>query len=221
MLASKTVEPMAAILLSVSRPIDVEGIRPRGRADAAHIADVPRPPPGRSEADLTLAKRQATQVPSASERHLRFHEPHLHLASPFGSDWFGRKAEAFARVFGTPIFLITQTALVVVWIALNALGVVFGWDPYPFILLNLAFSLQAAYAAPLILLAQTRQADRDKALAIADAEQRDALARDSLERTEQLKVLLESNTNLTAATEGLAEELQELIREIHAKVCVA
>ena len=197
--------------------MDVEGIRPRGRADAAHVAGVPRPPPGRSKANLTLAKRQATHAP---ERHHRFPGPHLHLAAPFGSDWFGRKAEAFARRFGTPTFLITQTGIVVVWIALNGLGVVFGWDPYPFILLNLAFSLQAAYAAPLILLAQTRQADRDKALAIADAEQREALARDSLERTEQLKVLLESNTNLTALTEGFAEEFQELIREIHAKVCV-
>lgn len=174
-----------------------------------------------SQPNLTLAEQQATQLPPAPERHLPFHEPHSHLAAPFGSDWFGRKAEAFARGFGTPTFLITQTAIVVVWIALNALGVVFRWDPYPFILLNLAFSLQAAYAAPLILLAQTRQADRDKALAIADAEQRDALARGSLERTEQLKVLLESNTKLTATTERFAEELRKQMREIHARVCGA
>jgi len=212
---------MAAILFGVSRPMDVQGLRPHGREDAAHVADVRRLPPRRNTANLTRAERQATQLSPVPEGHLPFHESHPHLAAPFGSDLFGRKAEAFARLFGTPTFLITQTAIVVVWIALNALGVVFHWDPYPFILLNLAFSLQAAYAAPLILLAQTRQADRDKALSIADAEQRDALARDSLERTEQLKVLLESNTKLTAATERFAEELQKQMREIHARVCGA
>jgi uncharacterized membrane protein len=92
--------------------------------------------------------------------HLRFQRPHLHLQAPFGDDWFGRRAEAFARFFGTPRYLLAQTALVLAWVALNA-AAVFGYDPYPFILLNLAFSTQAAYAAPLILLAQTRQADRD------------------------------------------------------------
>ena len=100
-------------------------------------------------------------------------------------------------------------------------------DPSPFILLNLAFSLQVAYAAPLILLVQTRQADRDKALAIADAEHRDALARESLERqegaaaqAEQLRVLLESNTKLTAQSAKLGEQVERLTREIHARVCV-
>src|SRR5207302_85773 len=80
----------------------------------------------------------------------------------FGSGSFGAKAEAFARFFGTPTFLIGQTLIVGTWIVLNAAKIVH-FDLYPFILLNLAFSLQAAYAAPLILLAQTRQADRDKA----------------------------------------------------------
>jgi uncharacterized membrane protein len=106
-------------------------------------------------------------------RHLRFHEQFLHLSAPFGSDWFGRKAETFARLFGTPTFLIAQTLVVIVWIAVNVVWAVYRWDPYPFILLNLAFSLQAADAAPLILLAQTRRAERDKALAIADAGHRD------------------------------------------------
>jgi uncharacterized membrane protein len=79
-----------------------------------------------------------------------------------GNDRFGVVAERFARFFGTPRFIIGQTLLVVVWITFNAVAVRFRWDPYPFILLNLAFSTQAAYAARLILLAQTRQADRDK-----------------------------------------------------------
>ena len=63
---------------------------------------------------------------------------------------------------GTGTFLFWQTLLVIIWITLNIVGVGFGWDPYPFILLNLAFSTQAAYAAPLILLAQNRQDDRDR-----------------------------------------------------------
>jgi uncharacterized membrane protein len=76
---------------------------------------------------------------------------------------FGPAAERFARFFGTPTYLIWQTVIVALWIILNSLALSFKWDPYPFILLNLVFSTQAAYAAPLILLAQNRQADRDKA----------------------------------------------------------
>ena len=92
----------------------------------------------------------------------------------FGNDRFGVLAERFARFFGTPRFIIGQTILVAVWIALNAAAFSFQWDPYPFILLNLAFSTQAAYAAPLILLAQTRQAERDKFRDIAIQEHHDA-----------------------------------------------
>jgi len=75
---------------------------------------------------------------------------------------FGRFSENLARFMGTGTFLFWQTLLVILWITLNLVGVGFGWDPYPFILLNLAFSTQAAYAAPLILLAQNRQDDRDR-----------------------------------------------------------
>src|SRR5436190_17358757 len=80
----------------------------------------------------------------------------------FGNDRFGVLAERFARAFGTPQFIVCQTVVVALWIGANAVAVGLRWDPYPFILLNLAFSTQAAYAAPLILLAQTRQAERDK-----------------------------------------------------------
>jgi uncharacterized membrane protein len=80
----------------------------------------------------------------------------------FGQDAFGRGAEHAARFFGTPQYIVGQTIVVILWITLNSIGIALEWDPYPFILLNLAFSTQAAYAAPLILLAQTRQAERDK-----------------------------------------------------------
>jgi uncharacterized membrane protein len=76
---------------------------------------------------------------------------------------FGRFAETFARFMGTPRFIFYMTVFVIVWLAVNIIGIFgFRWDPYPFILLNLFFSTQASYAAPLILLAQNRQADRDR-----------------------------------------------------------
>jgi len=153
--------------------------------------------------------------------HFRFHAPHAHLHSPFGEDWFGLKAEGFARFFGTPTFLIAQTVLVGIWIVANALGLT-SFDVYPFILLNLAFSTQAAYAAPLILLAQTRQADRDKAHADADALHREQLANASLERQEvaarqsaQMLQLIEENTRLTRTTQELSERIERLTQEIH------
>jgi uncharacterized membrane protein len=81
----------------------------------------------------------------------------------YDPDQFGALAERLARFFGTPRYLVGQSVLVLIWIVFNAVAWSLQFDAYPFILLNLAFSTQAAYAAPLILLAQNRQADRDKA----------------------------------------------------------
>ncbi|MEV4423209.1 DUF1003 domain-containing protein [Patulibacter sp. NPDC049589] len=127
--------------------------------------------------------------------------------SPFGADRFGRTAERFARLFGTPQFILGQTVLVAVWIALNGVAVGMRWDPYPFILLNLAFSTQAAYAAPLILLAQTRQADRDKVTATEDARMAEAQRAHVQLQTDGLRDLLRVNTELTERIALLAEEL--------------
>ena len=85
------------------------------------------------------------------------------MGARYDADAFGRFSEAIARFLGTGRFLVGQTVIVIGWIVLNTVGLVNHWDPYPFILLNLAFSTQAAYAAPLILLAQNRQDDRDRA----------------------------------------------------------
>jgi uncharacterized membrane protein len=160
-----------------------------------------------------------------TRHHFRFHAPHAHLSSVFGDDWFGQRAEDFARFFGTPTFLIAQTVIVAFWIALNVVGLT-AFDVYPFILLNLAFSLQAAYAAPLILLAQTRQADRDKGLADADAQHREALAAASIERHElaskqstQLLQLLEQNTELTRMAMELSQRIKDLTDEMHRTIC--
>ena len=92
------------------------------------------------------------------------------MGARYDADAFGRFSEAIARFLGTGRFLAGQTVIVIGWIALNTIGLVKHWDPYPFILLNLAFSTQAAYAAPLILLAQNRQDDRDRASIERDRE---------------------------------------------------
>ena len=158
------------------------------------------------------------------DNYFRFHLPHLHLGYVFGDDWFSLKAEAFARFFGTPVFLVTQTVIVAIWIGLNVLGYT-KFDVYPFILLNLAFSLQAAYAAPLILLAQTRQADRDKAHADADAQHREALAMASEQRetfaaqqADRLLELIQQNTQLTEIVKELSQRIEVLTVEMHGKV---
>jgi uncharacterized membrane protein len=102
---------------------------------------------------------------------------------------FGRFSESIARTLGTARFLVAQTVLVATWIIVNVAAVKLRWDPYPFILLNLAFSTQAAYAAPLILLAQNRQEARD----------REALERDR-----------ERAARTLADTEFLARELASI-----------
>lgn len=91
-------------------------------------------------------------------------------APSYDPEQFGVLAERLARFFGTPRYIVGQTIIVVIWIGLNVAIVALRFDPYPFILLNLAFSTQAAYAAPLILLAQNRQADRDKSEVERDRE---------------------------------------------------
>jgi uncharacterized membrane protein len=161
---------------------------------------------------------------AASPHHFRFHAQHAHLAPAFGSDTLGVKAEAFARFFGTPMFLVVQTIFVAIWIGLNVVGVTH-FDLYPFILLNLAFSLQAAYAAPLILLAETRQADRDKAHADADARHREALAAANAEhqalltkQTAQLLELLQRNTELTRLTQEMSQRIESLTAEMHGRL---
>jgi uncharacterized membrane protein len=143
----------------------------------------------------------------------------------FGEDAFGRWAEHTARFFGTPQYIVGQTIVVVLWVILNSIAIVQHWDPYPFILLNLAFSTQAAYAAPLILLAQTRQAERDKVSSDTAEQRHDEAERSAAERltalrveTDKLEQLLESNTELTRQDKELTERVAELIGQIHATV---
>jgi uncharacterized membrane protein len=189
------------------RPIIALGSKIRIEADARTRSFAAAPAfrcrqPGRQPGTCPERRR----IGDDDQHHLR-HYPHLLTthAGPFGNDRFGLLAERFARFFGTPQFIIAQTVLVAIWIAINAIAVSLRWDPYPFILLNLAFSTQAAYAAPLILLAATRQSDRDKLTTIADAKHREAVA-------ELHATLLRQNTDTT-------ELVRKLAAEIHAHVC--
>lgn len=140
----------------------------------------------------------------------------------YDPDSFGRLAERLARFLGTGRYLAFQTGLVLVWIALNLTAVSLRWDPYPFILLNLCFSTQAAYAAPLILLAQNRQADRDRAeterdrevnaRALADSEylaREIAAVRIALEHKADRDDLVEPIERLSQALENLQPGVPE------------
>ena len=158
--------------------------------------------------------------PQATDSHgrdpLRYlkRRGHENAAGAFGSGGFGAAAEGAARFFGTPGYIIGQTIVVATWVAINtaALLNLVHFDRYPYILLNLAFSLQAAYAAPLILLAQTRQADRDKIQAEADAHHREDLSQQQLERAGELHTLLQQNTDLT-------QKIDALTAQIHMVIC--
>ncbi len=114
---------------------------------------------GRLAAAASPRSREVKR-PAMKHRHedlSRPRRPRRSLGIHYDPDAFGEFSEAIARNLGTARFLVIQTVLVVLWIVLNVALVTLRWDPYPFILLNLAFSTQAAYAAPLILLAQNRQ----------------------------------------------------------------
>ncbi len=135
----------------------------------------------------------------------------------YDPDTFARLAERLARFLGTGRYLAFQTIIVIVWIAVNAAAWSLRWDKYPFILLNLAFSTQAAYAAPLILLAQNRQTDRDRAEIERD---RDTNAR-SLAETEFLareiaaiRIALEQKADRDDIQEPL-ERLTQTLERLH------
>ena len=141
--------------------------------------------------------------------------PRRTLRPKVDAEKFGQASENIARYFGTAQYLVIQTALVVIWIALNILVVTrsIHWDPYPFILLNLAFSTQAAYAAPLILLAQNRQADRDKVQNEQDRS-RDEQAIANTEYLLREVATLRLAMNDMATRDFIRSELQALVKEL-------
>ena len=139
------------------------------------------------------------------------------LNVPYEPGAFGRFSEAVARNLGTARFLVVQTFLVIVWISINVLSITLPWDPYPFILLNLMFSVQAAYAAPLILLAQNRQEDRDRqalendrAVATRTQENAEYLARE-LAGVRLALSNTATSSEVREAIDSLSERIDELL----------
>ena len=129
------------------------------------------------------------------------------IAPPFAPDSFGRFAEGVARYLGTATYLIIQTVVIILWIAFNEIFEPF--DQYPYILLTLALSMQASYAAPLILLAQNRQEDRDR-----EALERD---RDEARRTQQDTEYLArelASIRIALADVVTAEDLERAIERV-------
>lgn len=123
------------------------------------------------------------------EKELTWHQEHRQRLT------VGQKiADKITRVMGSWSFIIAQTIIIIVWIAVNLTAYINHWDPYPFILLNLLFSTQAAYSAPIIMMAQNRQNQRDRVQAKSDYETNRAAKREiedlqkSLSRIENEKL---------------------------------
>jgi uncharacterized membrane protein len=156
--------------------------------------------------DIPLLRRMRPGPLDAPRRARRF-EAH------YDPDAFGRFSEGIARFFGTARYLVVQTVLVIVWIGINAFAIALQWDPYPFILLNLAFSTQAAYAAPLILLAQNRQVDRDRVNLEQDRKQNERSIADTEFLTREI-ASLRMGLGEVATRDWIRSELQELVKDL-------
>ena len=125
-------------------------------------------------------------------------------------DAVGQATESIARFFGTGRYLLIQTVIVVVWIIVNVAAVSLRFDPYPFILLNLAFSTQAAYAAPLILLAQNRQENRDRVALEEDRRRDEETKADTEFLARELAALRLAIGDVAKTREHLRRELEDL-----------
>ena len=150
-------------------------------------------------------------LPDSRLRWLR----RTHPAHASRSDGFGRFAEATARFMGSPKFVLYMSIFVIVWIVANLILAKMqkAWDAYPFILLNLAFSTQASYSAPLIMLAQNRQDDRDRVTAEQDRQR----AQRNLEDTEFLTreiASLRLAMNDVATRDFVRSELRDMLEEL-------
>lgn len=110
---------------------------------------------------------------------------HLHVPHGFGE----RAADAVAAAVGSWTFVLAQTAIVTLWVIVNVVGFIARWDPYPFILLNLLFSTQAAYTAPILMMSQNRQATKDRLRDDHEADEIDLLYTINQQQLEILHLL--------------------------------
>jgi uncharacterized membrane protein len=149
---------------------------------------------------------------SKSAPRSRLYTPRIsRLPAPrLDADAVGNFTESIARFFGTGSYLLIQTIAVIVWILLNIFAIGLRWDPYPFILLNLAFSTQAAYAAPLILLAQNRQENRDRVTLDQDRRRAEETKADTEYLARELAALRLAIGDVAKTRESLRRELEDL-----------
>ena len=131
----------------------------------------------------------------------------------YDAERFGEISEAFARFIGTARFLVWMTVFVLSWVLWNIFGPTgFRFDEYPFIFLTLLLSLQASYAAPLILLAENRQADRDR-VQIQEDRTRDERTQADAEYLTREIAALRAQLEKVATPESVRDEVQELLKE--------
>ncbi len=156
-----------------------------------------------------MAERRPTRIDQPLEAGRQWIPPDM-----FSEETFGVIAEKFARFMGTAQFLVWMTLFIIVWILLNVLGLAaFHWDPYPFILLNLFFSTQASYAAPLILLAQNRQDDRDRVVMEQDRARDERALADTEFLTREVASLRFAMRE-TATRDYVRSELRALLEDL-------
>ena len=140
------------------------------------------------------------------------------LRPNYDSETFGRLSESFARFLGTARFLVYMTVFVATWVIWNAVAPTnLRWDDYPFIFLTLILSLQASYAAPLILLAQNRQADRDRIQSNEDRAQNERNIADTEYLTRELASLRNALGDI-ATRDFMRSELSDLVAELEKKL---
>jgi uncharacterized membrane protein len=152
-----------------------------------------------------MARNNGLDTPRETRRSLR---------ANYDPEAFGRLSERFARFLGTARFLVYMTVFVIGWISWNTLAPVdLRWDKYPFIFLTLILSLQASYAAPLILLAQNRQADRDRIALNEDRARGDRNIADTEYLTRELASLRIALGDVSTR-DYLRSELEDFAKEI-------
>ena len=152
-----------------------------------------------------MARNNGLDTPRETRRSLR---------TNYDPEAFGRLSERFARFLGTARFLVYMTVFVLVWVGWNTLAPEsWRWDKYPFIFLTLILSLQASYAAPLILLAQNRQADRDRIALNEDRARGDRNIADTEYLTRELASLRIALGDVSTR-DYVRSELQDVAKEI-------
>src|SRR6202165_5338968 len=174
---------------------------------------------------MAVTELQQTPVETDPLRHYRHYQDSAHGPSPYagGSSFMERVSEAVASGMGTVAFLLASSTVIVAWVATNHVfkfleesykGLLNGkgFDPAPFILLNLVFSAVAFYTGALVIIAQKAQTRTDKANEEAGAQHRDELAK-------YQSALLQKNTDLTEQIHEMAERLRTVTEEVHAATC--